>query len=81
MVEQGGLEMTKRRGWGQGEGQWREGFKFIIQHCVYIMRAPPPPGPTLWFQLDYVAKRGQQVVYSSKFLWELACATKAGDST
>jgi hypothetical protein len=79
----GGLEMKKR--WvGGGDRRMKprqgsdQGFKFNIQHCVYIGQAHRPHP---LFQLDYVAKQGQWAVYSSKFLWELACATKAGDST
>ena len=55
-----------------------QGSKFNIQHCVYIRKAHRPYP---LFQLYYVAKQGQWAVYSSKFLWELAHATKAGDST
>jgi hypothetical protein len=66
---EGGLEMKKRRGWGRGRGGERwgierrmkprqssdQGFKFNIQHCVYIVQAHRPHP---LFQLDYVAKQG-----------------------
>jgi hypothetical protein len=52
--------------------------KFNIQHCIYIGKVHRPHP---LFQLNYVAKQGQQAVYSSKFPWELASATKVDDST
>ena len=46
---------------------------------IFIQGEHTDPHPL--FQLDYVAKQGQQAVYSSKFPWELASATKVDDST
>ena len=66
-----GLEMKRR--WDRGGGKSRmkprqgsdQGFKFNIQHCVYIGKAHRPHP---LFQLNYVAMQGQRAVFSSKFL-------------
>jgi hypothetical protein len=76
----GGLEMKRtecekrmkpRQGFDQGS-------KFNIQHCC-LYRAILQTHPL--FQMDYVAKQTQQAVYSSKFLQEVAHATKADGTT
>ena len=57
--ELGGERRMKPR---QGSDQ---GSKFNIQHFVYTGKAHRPHS---LFQLEYVAKKAQKAVYSSKFL-------------
>ena len=51
-----------------------QGSKFNIQHFVYTGKAHRPHS---LFQLEYVAKKAQKAVYSSKFLQEIAGADKS----
>jgi hypothetical protein len=74
--------MNKSRGEG-GERRMKprqgsdQGFKFNIQHCVSIGQGHRPIFCFSWIMLQ---SKGQWAVYSSKFLVEVARATKAGDS-
>lgn len=60
----GGLEMKKRWG-GKRRRKPSQGFKFIIQHCVYIGKAYRPIHCFSWIMLQ---SKGSRAVYSSTFL-------------